>query len=63
MLHVEEDRETDADGAPLEGAPSKPTHRTRVVWNEELHGRFLAAIEVAGCLDAAVPTVILKVCS
>lgn len=40
---------------------SKPMHRPRVVWSEELHQRFLRAIDAAGSDEAAVPTVILKV--
>jgi SHAQKYF class myb-like DNA-binding protein len=42
---------------------SKPLHKPRVVWTEELHQRFLRAIEAAGSEEAAVPTMILKVCS
>jgi SHAQKYF class myb-like DNA-binding protein len=38
----------------------KALHKSRVVWTEELHQRFLMAIDAAG-EDAAVPTVILKV--
>ena len=53
--------------APLEEQPqgslddAKPTHKARVVWTEELHQRFLRAIDAAGSDEAAVPTVILKV--
>ena len=60
MLHVEEEREV-LGGKTQLGTNAKPIHRSRVIWNDELHERFLAAIEVAGSLDAAVPTVILKV--
>lgn len=40
---------------------TKPMHKPRVVWTEELHQRFLRAIDAAGSEEAAVPTVILKV--
>jgi SHAQKYF class myb-like DNA-binding protein len=40
---------------------AKPLHKPRVVWTDELHQRFLRAIEAAGSEEAAVPTVILKV--
>jgi SHAQKYF class myb-like DNA-binding protein len=40
---------------------SKPMHKPRVVWTDELHQRFLRAIDAAGSDEAAVPTVILKV--
>lgn len=43
-----------------EGDKAKPLHKPRVVWTDELHERFLAAIEKAGSIEAAVPTVILK---
>lgn len=42
---------------------TKPMHKPRVVWTEELHQRFLRAIDAAGSDEAAVPTVILKVCT
>lgn len=40
---------------------NKPLHKPRVVWTDELHQRFLCAIEAAGSDEAAVPTVILRV--
>lgn len=40
---------------------AKPLHKPRVVWTDELHQRFLRAIDAAGSDEAAVPTVILKV--
>eukprot|EP00892_Ulva_mutabilis_P007680 jgi/Ulvmu1/5284/UM022_0078.1 len=42
------------------GADAKPLHKPRVVWTDELHQRFLRAIDAAGSDEAAVPTVILK---
>jgi hypothetical protein len=44
-----------------EPSESKSLHKARVVWTDELHQRFLRAIDAAGSDQAAVPTVILRV--
>ena len=52
-LKLDKDVRTDND--------TKPLHKPRVVWTEELHQRFLRAIDAAGSDEAAVPTAILRV--
>jgi SHAQKYF class myb-like DNA-binding protein len=47
---------------PSPDVEAKPHHKPRVVWTEELHQRFLRALDSVGSDDAAVPTVLLRVC-
>ena len=53
---------THMEAVSTDHADGKPLHKPRVVWTDELHQRFLRAIEAAGSEEAAVPTVILRVC-